>query len=140
MAYPSFRATQKTLNIVSKKYGETHRKNGPANAFRHALWSALLAHEALNWGKDIYKSLAWAKNITDRHEKIMPNKELAKAMDLHNNGIGRNVYLENYLSSDSFTLDAFIKTLAALAANSVLVTQVPELEKLPTKLVYIEII
>ena len=43
--------------------------------------------------KDLDSIISWTKEITDWHEDFSPNKELARAMDLHNNFIGRELFL-----------------------------------------------
>jgi hypothetical protein len=53
--------------------------NGPADAFRHCYWSALLARDI---GPDN------AKTFTDAHEAYGDNPAGEKAMDLNNNGVG----------------------------------------------------
>ncbi|RNL81900.1 hypothetical protein ED312_18185 [Sinomicrobium pectinilyticum] len=92
MLVPTAKATRKSLRISGDLFPGTHRANGRANAFRHALWNVLIARETLKWNRDREKSLAWAKTITDWHEKFAPNEELAKVMDLHNNAIGRHIF------------------------------------------------
>jgi hypothetical protein len=53
--------------------------NGKGNAFKHALWSALLTAEIDEKA---------AKRITDGHEDWPGNPPNEKAMDLHNNETG----------------------------------------------------
>lgn len=40
------------------------------------------------------KALAFCKRITDLHEELFPNKPLETKMDLHNNKIGMDYFME----------------------------------------------
>ncbi|MBP2834160.1 hypothetical protein J8281_18325 [Aquimarina sp. U1-2] len=40
------------------------------------------------------KAVDWAKQVTDLHEDLSPNSELERAMDLHNNKIGRDLFVQ----------------------------------------------
>ena len=42
--------------------------------------------------KILSKVISWTKEITDWHEDFSPNLALARAMDLHNNYIGRELF------------------------------------------------
>lgn len=86
---PTYSATRKTIRVCDQKFGNTHHTNGKANAFRHALWNVLIMHRCKKWST-IEKTAVWAKCITDWHEGFSINASLAKAMDLHNNYIGRS--------------------------------------------------
>lgn len=46
LIFPTLNATKKTMQISSELYGRKHHKNGPANAFRHALWNILIVKAA----------------------------------------------------------------------------------------------
>ena len=87
-------ATVLTFRISQREFPDIHGKLNKANAFRHALWNVLIAKKCLRFSKDIKSVLCWTKKITDWHEEFSPNEELAKAMDLHNNQIGRNFFQE----------------------------------------------
>jgi len=91
---PTIRATRKTVAICNERYGKAHHKNGPENGFRHALWNMLIVKKSIEKGLTLERSLAWAKTITDWHEAFSPNEELARAMDIHNNRVGRNLIAE----------------------------------------------
>jgi len=75
------------VDAVRFAHGESKRlfpndpqaPNGRGNAFKHALWSALLSAEIDERA---------AKRITDGHEDWPGNPANEKAMDLHNNKIG----------------------------------------------------
>ena len=92
---PTLRATQLTMKIAQKEYGNKHVGNTPENAFRHALWSFLIAKKCLAWKNNIPKAVRWAKLITDKHEVVAPNPPLERAMDEHNNLLGINLFQES---------------------------------------------
>lgn len=92
---PTIRATKDCLAISSKYFGKLHHKNGPANAFRHALWNYLIAKRCFAWSRNEESATQWAKRVTDWHEDSFPNKKLPKQMDLHNNEVGRFIYRQN---------------------------------------------
>jgi len=92
---PTIKATKDCIAISTKNYGKLHHKNGPANAFRHAFWNYLIAKRCFNWQRNEEAVLVWAKKVTDWHEDSFPNKQLAKAMDLHNNEVGRFIFVQN---------------------------------------------
>mgnify|MGYP003145105027 CR=1 FL=1 len=92
---PTIKATKDCIAISTKNYGKLHHKNGPANAFRHAFWNYLIAKRCFNWQRNEEAVLVWAKKVTDWHEDSFPNKQLAKAMDLHNNEVGRFILVKN---------------------------------------------
>lgn len=82
------------MSISTQHYGRLHYKNGPANAFRHALWNYLIAKKCHLIRKNEVRVLTWSEKITDWHEVAFQNRELARKMDLHNNEVGRFIYLE----------------------------------------------
>ncbi len=92
--FPTLKATKKTMLICDSLYGNAHNKNGKANAFRHALWNLLICQKTFMRSKNEEKSILWAKKVTDLHEKLAPNKTIEKAMDLHNNRLGRAYFRE----------------------------------------------
>ena len=92
---PTINVTKDCIAISTKNYGKLHHKNGPANAFRHAFWNYLIAKRCFNWQRNEEAVLVWAKKVTDWHEDSFPNKQLAKAMDLHNNEVGRFIFVKN---------------------------------------------
>ena len=85
-------ATFKTYRISQREFPDIHGKLNKANAFRHALWNALIARNCSRFSKNMDSVLNWTKKITDWHEEFAPNDLLAKEMDLHNNRIGREVF------------------------------------------------
>lgn len=97
---PTIKATKDCISISTKNYGKRHHKNGPANAFRHAFWNYLIAKRCFQWQKNEEAVLNWAKKVTDWHEDSFPNKELPKAMDLHNNEVGRFIFEQHSEKSE----------------------------------------
>ncbi len=92
---PTIKATKRCILICDALYGQNHHKNTAANAFRHALWNFLISRDCSSSSKDQVKVLRWTKDITDWHEKFSKNNRVEMAMDLHNNRVGRILFLEN---------------------------------------------
>ena len=138
--YPTFRATSACYRICGKNFPGKHQLNGPENAFRHALWNILIAKATMKWiwiGNKAEKSERWAEKITDWHEEFAPNSDLAKAMDLHNNRIGRELFLkwlnENKGLSNTFIVDE----LKEMLPQSRKITSVGDIEKQTQHLIHI---
>ena len=91
-AFLTLIATLRTFKITNKKFPETHHKNGRGNAFRHALWSCLIMMYCCKISSP-QKSLKWCKQITDLHEELFVNEKIVRAMDLHNNQIGMDLFM-----------------------------------------------
>ena len=87
-------ATAQTFTISQREFPDIHGKHNKANAFRHALWNILIAKKCTRFSKNIEVVLHWTQQITDWHEEFSPNEELAKEMDLHNNAMGRDLFLD----------------------------------------------
>ena len=86
-------ATIKALNISRKYYPKTNANDGVGNAFRHALWCCLIMAYCCKVSS-AKKSKQWCKRITDFHEELFPNTPLQQKMDLHNNSVGINLFME----------------------------------------------
>nr|WP_222982858.1 hypothetical protein [[Muricauda] meishanensis] len=97
------------MKISTDLYGRLHHKNGPSNAFRHALWNFLIAKRCYHWKANKHKVVAWTKKITDWHENAFPNRGLAKKMDLHNNAVGRFIFEENIDTVETEIVELFKK-------------------------------
>ncbi|MET3536534.1 hypothetical protein ABID34_001586 [Chryseobacterium limigenitum] len=89
----SFYATIQAFTIAQKRFPETASNNGIGNAFRHALWSAFILMYCSKISSP-EKALDFCKRITDMHEELFPNKPLETKMDLHNNKIGMDYFME----------------------------------------------
>lgn len=133
-AWPSVKATRKTVAICNEEFGKAHHKNGRENAFRHALWNALLIHYCRKWYPSDSRAKAWAKKITDWHERFSVNGDLAKAMDIHNNRVGRE-FVMNHLEASIAQLRRLMKGLIPLSRKR---TSIQEMTATPTQLVHIE--
>jgi len=133
-AWPTFRATRRTVAVCDKEFGTAHHKNGRANAFRHALWNALIVHHCLKWYPKPMRALAWAKTITDWHEDFSPNREIARIMDLHNNRVGRN-FVAKHLDVSESQLIQLVKTKIPLSRKH---TTIKEMQVNTDQLAHIE--
>ena len=111
---PTLLATKRTIHICNSVYGDEHHLHGRANAFRHALWNILICKEVFKISSNETKSVLWAKKITDLHEKLAPNEALEKAMDLHNNELGR-IYFEKLTIASEKEVIAFLQKQAGMA-------------------------
>ena len=132
---PTWRATRMSVSAADKIYGKEHQRNTPANAFRHALWNFLVAKNCFRSKEKMEDVLHWTKQITDLHEDLFPNGELARAMDLHNNRVGRNFFQNN----PSATYDEIVTMMKGLTSNSLIIYKIEELNELDeNQLVHIE--
>ena len=86
-------ATVKSFTLAEKFFPKTSATNGIGNAFRHALWSALIMMYCCKISSP-QKALKFCKEMTDLHEALFPNESLEKKMDLHNNQVGINLFME----------------------------------------------
>lgn len=93
-------ATDKTLEITNQKFLGAAMYQDKADAFRHALWNALIAKYVGDKKNEISKCTDWAKTVTDAHENgaskpsNLTNAEFDfdKGMDFHNNEQGRKYF------------------------------------------------
>ena len=90
---PTLGATKRTFELCNELFGNNHHKSNKANAFRHALWNILLCQKTLKRTKNNEKSVTFTKEVTSLYEKATKNENLDEAMDLHNNEIGRQLFL-----------------------------------------------
>src|SRR5690606_22157464 len=100
--------------ISTAHYGKLHHKNGPANAFRHALWNFMIVRACRRYSGE-QRALSWAGKITHWHEDSFPNGKLARAMDLHNNAVGRDLLGEHR----DRQLEGVVEILKGMALESV---------------------
>lgn len=92
---PTLWGTFESVWYAQKYFRGTHSGSGVGNAFRHGIWNALISFNCARL-KSSEKAAAWAKYATDMHEEVFPNNPFDTTMDLHNNQIGRKVFLQNY--------------------------------------------
>jgi uncharacterized protein DUF6973 len=131
---PTIRATQKCMQISTVHYQRKHYLNSRANAFRHALWNYLIAKYCTKWSKNRDNVLLWTKSITDWHEFAFSNEALAQKMDLHNNGIGRTLFVKN----ENESVVEVIEILMDKTKESLFINLSTDLKSLPNTLVHIE--
>ncbi len=82
-AFAFTRATVQTLWICHRKFGSKHFGSSKENAYRHALWSLLLAKYSYS-----HRPYDWAYEMGKTHESLFANEERDRQMDLHNNQVG----------------------------------------------------
>jgi len=132
LIWPTIKATRECVRISTAHYGKLHHKNGPANAFRHALWNFMIARACRRYSGE-QRALSWAGKITHWHEDSFPNGKLARAMDLHNNAVGRDLLGEHR----DRQLEEVIEILKGMALESVKVDVHANLGTLKYQLVHI---
>ncbi|MGB5463195.1 MAG: hypothetical protein WBM92_07510 [Aureibaculum sp.] len=134
---PTIRATFISYNTTEKLFPKTHHLTGKANAFRHALWNMVICNECVKWKNDIDKAVTWAKITTDWHEEFSPNKALARAMDLHNNEVGRCLFLDLYNGQNKLKSNHLLNYLQEKLNSSVKIKSEDDIKAYPKLLVYI---
>ncbi len=130
---PTWIATKRTFAICNNLYGSNHHKSNKANAFRHAFWNLLICKKVVKGGKNLEKSSIFTQKVTDLYEKATKNDIFDQAMDLHNNKIGRMLFLE-FLDKTETEMINLVQKRAEMAKK---VAQIEEIEKYETELVYI---
>ena len=131
--YPTFLATKLCMAVSTNHFQRKHYNNGQANAFRHALWNYLIALKCAKKSKNKDRVLSWTKRITDWHETAFANRPLAQRMDLHNNAVGRALFIREKVNAKDTAITYFLE----LAAHSVKITENSTLEEYPLSLVHI---
>lgn len=132
--FPTAKATKECMRLATHFYGRAHYRNGAANAFRHALWNYLIAHHCHKWRKNETKVLVWTTDITDWHEKAFINRDLARAMDLHNNSLGREAF-KQHRTKDKAEVIALLRKWTAEARN---IERTADIIQYPNNLVYLQ--
>lgn len=89
----SFYATIQTFTIAQKRFPKTASTNGIGNAYRHALWCCFIIMYCSKISSP-EKAVDFCKKITDLHEELFPNQPLETKMDLHNNKVGIDYFME----------------------------------------------
>jgi hypothetical protein len=134
LVLPTIRATRRTFKVTGQLYGKSQAGSGRANAFRHACWNALLACYSHASGLSPAASAEWAKKVTDLHENLVVNPKIDRLMDLHNNAVGRTLFLANSTQNEAF----FIKMLQKMTKNAQKLIKNIKLDPDENDLVYIE--
>lgn len=130
---PTYKATNKTVKICDRLYKSLHHEDNRTNAFRHAIWNYLICKHCLPVAGSIEKTMSWSKRVTDLHERLAPNEDLARSMDLHNNRIGR----ELFLNTSGKEIDE-ITVLQQMTREAIQVRSLEEIEEEQKRLVFIE--
>lgn len=86
-------ATLRSFSLAQKHFPKTHSNNGVGNAFRHSLWTCLIMMYCCKISSP-KKALDYCKKMTDLHEELFPNKPLETKMDLHNNQVGLDYFMQ----------------------------------------------
>lgn len=133
-AVATFFATVSTYKIAEEEFPKIHGKLNKANAFRHALWNYLIAKSCSRYSKNEKKIIRWTKDVVDWHEELFINKPLPREMDLHNNEIGRDLFV----SSNDLEVPELRSQLLELLKSSRKVTSLKEITKAKGDLVYLE--
>ena len=133
LVIPTIKATRECISISTKSYGKLHHKNGPANAFRHALWNYLIAKRCSKWTKEDASAIKWAQQITDWHENAFPNNQLARKMDFHNNEVGRMIFKEH----SSKSVDEVVQIIQQMTRTSAHINETSDLSQYKNQLVHI---
>ena len=86
-AYYVNESKKETEEYLVKTYGENMDKDKtPANAYKHAMWNALMTDKI---------GVEKAKKFADAHEAVALSTHPAEsAMDLHNNELGRQIAIK----------------------------------------------
>src|SRR5690606_33816071 len=133
----SFYATIRSFALAQKHFPRTSSANGIGNAYRHALWTCLIMMYCCKISSP-EKSLDFCKRMTDLHEELFPNKPLEKKMDLHNNQVGMDLFMEllpgihrQFFETNFFVEKLFVKTKTAKLLTSLE-------ENFGSELVYLE--
>ena len=135
--YPTLKATAEAYRASQREFPKTHQLNGKGNAFRHALWNMILCKECSKWTTNKEKAVTWAKTITNWHEELSPNKPLDKAMDLHNNKVGRELFKELNVKYAKLNVSMLIDSLKEKLKTSVKIETILEMNNHKEALVYI---
>ncbi len=133
-AVSTFFATVKTYNIAEKEFTKIHGRNNKANAFRHALWNALIAKSCSTYSNNKKNIIRWTKDVTDWHEKLFVNESLSREMDLHNNQIGRELFINHDKLSSKELSNVLLKSLN----SAVFVLSLKGISEATNELVYLE--
>ena len=92
--YAFYKASDQAQIEASGVFSDLDKVDTKRDAYRHVLWSALLCR---NYYTVIskYSKLDFAETIANINEKYSENQSDGRAMDSHNNAIGRKLYRQN---------------------------------------------
>jgi hypothetical protein len=127
-------ATFDVVRVSQKEFPDTHGFHNKANAFRHALWNIFIAKQCALFSRKSHEVISWTKKFTDWHEDFSPNEELSRIMDLHNNYIGRELFLKTPKS----THKQWVILMKEQLHKAVQIVSVEDVVNYPSQLVYLE--
>ena len=127
-------ATFDVVRVSQKEFPNTHGFHNKANAFRHALWNIFIAKQCALFSRKSHEVISWTKEFTDWHEDFLPNEELPRIMDLHNNYIGR----EFFLKTPKSTHKQWVILMKEQLHKVVQIVSVEDVVNYPSQLVYLE--
>ncbi|MBT8276837.1 MAG: hypothetical protein KJO39_11875 [Bacteroidia bacterium] len=127
------KASKETMRICDSHFGKLHHRNGKENAFRHALWNLKICEKCQKTLKISQKSSKWAEKVTNLYENVTKNESLEDAMDLHNNSVGRMLFL----TISGLKMAKKVDILLKMMQKAVKITKMEELQSLKDQLVYI---
>lgn len=131
---PTCNATKRTMVICDELFGKRHHRRNNANAFRHALWNILICHKTLKRTHNREKSVIWTEKVTNLYEKVTDNEKMEKAMDLHNNKVGLNLFLSVFDKKE----EEIISILRNMMEKSQKATNFDDFKKFNKDLVHLE--
>ena len=129
----TFIATKECLRICDATYGRSHHLHNRANAVRHALWNFLIAKKVAGSKNNIADATAWADKITTWHEDFSVNLNTEKAMDLHNNKVGRSLFVTLHTKTATYMLNY----LQEIAVKALQINGPEDIDPAETRLVFI---
>jgi hypothetical protein len=116
---PTWRATQRTVELCDMHYPNIHHLHNTANAIRHVLWNVLIVKYCAKGELIPQAVIDWTRTITDWHERFAVNPPLERKMDLHNNALGRSWSPELHNRSEQEIMETLeIRSQHAVKVNS----------------------
>jgi hypothetical protein len=131
---PTLSATNETMKICKERFGLRHHSSNNTNAFRHALWNILICLKTLKNTQNREESSIWAEKITNLYEKVTKNTILDQVMDLHNNRVGRSVFISTFGQEIPEILDL----LNEMTQKAQKIANIEEIKNFENSLVYID--
>jgi len=130
----TIKATFDVVRVSQKEFPNTHGFHNKANAFRHALWNIFIAKQCALFSRNSHEVILWTKEFTDWYEDFSYNEELARIMDLHNNYIGRELFLK----TPEKTHYQWVILMKEQLHKAVQIVSVEDVVNYPSQLVYLE--
>lgn len=131
---PTINATKETMILCDSLFGMSHHKSNKSNAIRHAIWNYLICEKSFKITKNKQKSTNWAEKVTNLYEKVTNNDVLEEFMDLHNNRIGRNVFL----TQNELNLNKIGSFFNKISEKAIKISSIQDFQPNHNELIYIE--